>query len=1007
MPRTLLLAILVSSISLASARPAPGQELRWRSGATLAHPDGSAGPSQGELLERLRSAGERHVLVRFEHGPSEHERELWSAAGLELGRALGAGAYFARVRPRRLATRGTGPLSELLDARELALEWKLHPLLLGDGTPPWTVVARDASGAATVALDVLLQDDVPLERGDARLAELGGSRVDVLESVHGIVALLPRARVAELAAADEVAWVEPVQPPWEDQGRAAPAATAAAWTNDSNRARVEVDALQAPPYDLDGSGVTVLVYDGGPARESHVDFGGRLRSNDGPGADDHATHVSATIGGSGAASGGRYRGMAPGVTIESYAFRPSPGGYALFDLPGDLESDYAAALALGAVLSNNSLGSHMESFNCSLEGVYSVTDGLVDAIVRGSLGAPMRVAWAAGNARGATSCDVEGFGAYYSLSSPATAKNPITIGAVNSNDGSMTSFSSWGPTDDGRMKPDLCAPGCQAGGDGGVTSAGGASDVDYVTICGTSMACPTACGVMALVLQDYRAQFGGPDPLNATLKALLAHTALDLGNPGPDHASGYGLVRARAAVDFLRQRQVVESSVAASGASQAWPLVVPPDTAELRLTLAWDDVPAQPNVLGSLVNDLDLSVRDPLGAQHHVWTLDPLAPGAPATRTQPNHRDNLEQVVVAAPMAGTWSVEVVGFDVGQGPQSFALTSSEPLGVAPRLEFTFPEGLPLVLTAGAPTSVRARIVGVGDAVVPGSPSLHVRYDGGAFLALPLVALGNDLYEGRLPPPVCTSIPAYSFSAEGLAGPATSPPNAPVNVYTALVDALAPVFHDDFESDHGWSVTTAPLGAGAWQRGTPVGGGMRGDPPAALGGSGQCFLTGNAPGNSDVDRGPTTLVSPLFDASGGGVEISFARWFTTSGGQPDALSIEVSSDDGASWTLVESVAGGPPDAWVPDAFLLDDFIAPSDRMRVRFSVTDLPDDSITEAGIDAFRVDRHDCPPLPDCDGNGILDADDIQSGRARDFDGNGIPDRCEHRARPSPGRPPGP
>ncbi|MEZ6083583.1 MAG: S8 family serine peptidase [Phycisphaerae bacterium] len=76
---------------------------------------------------------------------------------------------------------------------------------------------------------------------------------------------------------------------------------------------------------------------------------------------------------------------------------------------------------------------------------------------------------------------------------------------VNSDDDSATFFSSWGPTDDGRLKPDISAPGCQNDGDGGVTSTvvGGG----YNTFCGTSMATPTATGVIALILQDYRLQF--------------------------------------------------------------------------------------------------------------------------------------------------------------------------------------------------------------------------------------------------------------------------------------------------------------------------------------------------------------------------------------------------------------------------------------------------------------------------------------------------------------------
>src|SRR5262249_21734938 len=144
---------------------------------------------------------------------------------------------------------------------------------------------------------------------------------DLLESVNGIVALIPRSRIAALAAADEVAWVEPALPQLQEAsvprlpGPALPPAP-----NDSNRARTQADLLQAPPYNLDGSGVNVLVYDGGTGRATHVDFGGRLFVRDGSGTLGHSTHVAATIGGNGAASGGTFRGMAPAVTIQAYGF---------------------------------------------------------------------------------------------------------------------------------------------------------------------------------------------------------------------------------------------------------------------------------------------------------------------------------------------------------------------------------------------------------------------------------------------------------------------------------------------------------------------------------------------------------------------------------------------------------------------------------------------------------------------------------------------------------------
>src|SRR5262245_15737991 len=89
---------VLASVLLASASNA--QELRWRSGDVLSRPRGVARASQAELLRRLGDIGPRHALVRFERAPSAHERALLAASGIVLGRALGAGAYFARIEPR-------------------------------------------------------------------------------------------------------------------------------------------------------------------------------------------------------------------------------------------------------------------------------------------------------------------------------------------------------------------------------------------------------------------------------------------------------------------------------------------------------------------------------------------------------------------------------------------------------------------------------------------------------------------------------------------------------------------------------------------------------------------------------------------------------------------------------------------------------------------------------------------------------------------------------------------
>ncbi|MCH7526920.1 MAG: S8 family serine peptidase, partial [Planctomycetes bacterium] len=653
------------------AAPAAGGAVRWRSVESKPVPVMSSAQAGQVLRGLVADRGLRHVVVHFSEpaGPRIHRR--LEHAGVKLLAYLGDNAFFAAVSESRLHLGRLARVESLVSAQAIERNFKLHPFFVADTIPDYALVGETPNPVTGVREDVvaayiLFHRDVLLNNGIGVVQQLGAVVRNRLETVNGLVIELPRSALGPLADRDEVQWIEPPLPKWSE-------------VNDSNRSRTGADVVQEAPYNLDGSGVTVLVYDGGTGRASHQDFGGRLTVRDNSGQSGHATHVAGTIGGSGAASGGLFKGMAPGVTLESYGFERAGGGIFLYQDPGDMEDDYGEAINdFGADVSNNSIGTNTESngFPCEIQGDYGVTASVIDGIVIGSLGKPFRIVWANGNERQGSRCDVEGFGDYYSTAPPACAKNHITVGALNSNNDGMTGFSSWGPCDDGRIKPDISAPGCQSSGDGGVTSCSGSSDTGYSVACGTSMASPTVCGLAALLIEDYRDQFGGGldgdepvDPRNSTLKALLAHTATDRGNVGPDYQFGYGSVRIQPAVDALRARRSLEREVN-HGQSFSATVVVGDGTPELKVTLAWDDVPGTPNVIPSLVHDLDLQVFSPSQVRAFPWTLDPLDPGAPAVRNRDDHINNIEQVLVNNPEPGNWTVEVHGLFIPESPQGF-------------------------------------------------------------------------------------------------------------------------------------------------------------------------------------------------------------------------------------------------------------------------------------------------------------------------------------------------
>ncbi len=620
------------------------------------------------LEHASQRAAQRHVIVTLRATPTSVQRSDLKSAGLQLLRYLGDNTYFASVGAQadvsRLVSAGG-----VADAREIVAAHKLASAITSGNYPEYARAEDPQTGETRVAAYVLFHADVPLSEGVAIARSFDGEVIGILNALNGIVVELPEVVVEPLASEDAVQWIEPPLPQMTG-------------TNNSNQGRVQADELQAAPYGLNGNGVTVMVYDGGRARASHMDFGGRLSTHDSSSVSYHATHVAGTIGGSGAASGGAYAGMAPGVDMLSYGFQYDGSGIFLYSNPGDLESDYNDAINnRGADISNNSIGTNTETngFPCSIQGDYGVTSALIDEIVCGSLGSPFRIVWAAGNERQGSRCDVEGYGDYYSTAPPAGAKNHIAVGALNSNNDTMTSFSSWGPTDDGRLKPDVCAPGCQSSVDYGVTSCSSSSDTAYTTLCGTSMAAPTTTGCLALLLEDFRAQFpSAPDPRNSTLKILLAHTAVDLGNTGPDYIYGYGSIRAREAIDFMRSGSFEENQVA-QGQAASYQVNVPAGTSELKITLAWDDPAGTPNVNPALVNDLDLVVHSPSGTRSYPWTLNPASPSSPAVRSAADHINNIEQVLVDNPASGTWTVQVQGTSVPQGPQVFSVCASPALG----------------------------------------------------------------------------------------------------------------------------------------------------------------------------------------------------------------------------------------------------------------------------------------------------------------------------------------
>ena len=964
-PVLVIIAIITFTMLLTGSSWTAHADISWKSGVEMG--DRSSHEGACVALSNLSQNGSgRHIVVQFSEPVTLEQRASLETLGVGLLSYLGNNAFFASLKTGGLETTDLQAAPTLTGAMAIEREWKIAPSILANEYPDYAITMDAETKQARVAAYVMFHKDVSLDRGQTLARAHKAQVISEIVSINMLVVELPLRSLLDLAVEDEVMWVEPPLPFMTE-------------TNDSNSVITQTDTVQTAPYNLDGTGMNVLVYDSGYALQSHGDFSGRLTIRDSAGLSDHSTHVAGTVGGDGSGNSA-YEGMAPNVTIQSYGFEYDGSGTFLYTNPGDLESDYDEAINTYNVdISNNSIGSNIESngFNCAYQGDYGATAALIDEIVGGSLGAPFRVVWAAGNERQGSRCDVEGYGDYYSVPPPACGKNHITVGALNSNDDSMAWFSSWGPTDDGRLKPDISGPGCQSGGDGGVTST--SSSGGYTTKCGTSMAAPTVTGCLALLLQDFRVQFPAQnDPRNSTLKILLAHNAVDLGNTGPDYMYGYGSIRIADTIDFMRGGEFAENSVSQSG-SVTYQVDITGGTSELKITMAWDDAAGTPNVNPNLVNDLDLVVMSPSSVRAYPWTLNPTSPSSAAVRTQADDTNNIEQVLVDNPEAGTWTITVQGTSVPSGPQSYSICGSPGIGVAGPPDCNN-NGVPDDEDISGGTSQDCNSNGVpdecdisfGTSTDCNSNSIPDDCEPG----------GNDDCNSNGSSDLCDIALGTSqdCNSNGIPDDCDIGPTA-VTVTFSL------------DTDPGWATE------GLWGFGQPTGGGGQyGNPDPTSGYTGNNVYGYNLSGdyeNSLPERHLTTTAVDCSDLSD--VSLSFRRWLGVETSTYDHAYIRVSSD-GSGWTNVwQNPASATEDAsWTLQSYDISAVADGQATVYIRWTMG-TTDGSWQYCGwnIDDVEVSGTTSVGGPgDCNSNGIPDECDIATGTSQDCNANSVPDECD-------------
>ncbi|MCA9459899.1 MAG: S8 family serine peptidase, partial [Nanoarchaeota archaeon] len=287
-------------------------------------------------------------------------------------------------------------------------------------------------------------------------------------------------------------------------------------------------------------------------------------------------------------------------------------------------------------------------------GDYTLNSELIDKIVinNASLLYSMSVVFSVGNERNLLANPCNGTGGNYNLNypyktipTPHTAKNIITVGGVDSKGNYICDFSSYGPTDEERIKPELVSFGCEDMDDFVITSTklGGG----YGGFEGTSFAAPHVSGTIALMLEQWNKSGYTQDPLPSTIKALLLDSTTDLKQDGsgtqtidgPDYINGFGLLNAKGAVDRIINGTFVEANLSEENNIDIYSLNITSQN-QIKVTLVWDDVPG-----ANLINDLDLKLISPSGTIFYPWVLNPDIPNASATRNNvSNLKDNVNNV---------------------------------------------------------------------------------------------------------------------------------------------------------------------------------------------------------------------------------------------------------------------------------------------------------------------------------------------------------------------------
>ena len=582
-----------------------------------------------------------YAIVQFSEIPTEAQKSILQQNGLRLLEYLPEMAYLTYSENLSQASLGSLNIRSITPYEN---SFKIAPRLYVRENPDWAM-----QGSNLVDLTMALQLNTSADELATEFEQLGAEILKISYYKDFLNIRISLDKIDDLSNQWFVKYLDYVPAPPEKEDTRA---------RSLHRGNL-LDADHALGRKYDGTGVSMALADDGNIGP-HIDFKGRVTQFT---TTDRGTHGDMC---SGIAVGAGnlnpvYRGMATGAYLYYYDI----GGYP----------------HIGGAVNNYNTNRVVVTSTSYSQGCnsYENTARAIDQQVRQN--PQLLHVFSAGNSA-SSNC---GYGAGTPWGNITggrkQGKSVIATGNLDYQ-AILTNSSSRGPSEDGRIKPDICANGTnQISTDpNNAYSPGG----------GTSAAAPGIAGLAVQLYHGYRDLNGGADPESGLIKAALLNTAHDLGNKGPDFFYGWGRVNAHRAMSLLEDNRYLADTLA-QNVTKSHTFTIPSGTEQLRAMVYWTDFEGSTVASKALVNDLDMRLVTPNGDTIRPWTLNPspnpAALSSPATRGI-DDLNNMEQVTIDTVPAGSYTVLVNGRLVPQGPQKYFLLWEI---YSDSIEVTYPAG----------------------------------------------------------------------------------------------------------------------------------------------------------------------------------------------------------------------------------------------------------------------------------------------------------------------------